>query len=241
MDSAILKSSYSSTIISVCSKQRGSSLKITIVYDNTTTRSDLTADWGWACFINTGRRNILFDTGGNGKILLENLKYLNIDPKSVDDIVISHPDFDHIGGLSAFLNANDKAVVHAPLSFRGIMYPNKVRNYDKPTEIYPGVFLTGELDKREQSLAITTTRGLVLVIGCGHPGIENIVHAVSEFGNVYAIIGGLHGFDKFEILEDIQKICPTHCTKHKKEIERLYPEKCIEGGAGKVLEFDDRK
>ena len=53
-------------------------MKITIVYDNTTTDKNLTADWGFACFIETSERNILFDTGGNGKILLQNLKTLNI-------------------------------------------------------------------------------------------------------------------------------------------------------------------
>ncbi len=214
-------------------------MKITIVYDNTTGRSDLKADWGWACFIETGSRNILFDTGGNGKILLENLRNLSIDPESIDDIVISHPDFDHIGGLSAILNTNEKAVVHVPFSFRGIMYPNKVHSYDKPAEIYPGVFLTGELDKREQSLAVSTAEGLVLIIGCAHPGVENIMDAVSEFGEIHAVIGGLHGFDKLEILEDVKHICATHCTKHKKEIKKMYPEKCFEGGAGRVFEFDD--
>lgn len=212
-------------------------MKITIVYDNTTDRSDLRADWGWSCFIETGKRNILFDTGGNGEILLENLRNLNIDPESVDDVVISHPDFDHIGGLSAFLNSNEKAIVHVPFSFRGIRYSNKVHFYKEPTEIYPGVFLSGELDKREQSLAINTAEGLVLIIGCGHPGVGNIMDAVSKFGNVYAVIGGLHGFNNLGILKEVSLICSTHCTKHKKEIKSLYPEKYIEGGVGKVLEF----
>jgi len=212
-------------------------MKITIVYDNITSKSGLIDDWGWSCFIETKEKNILFDTGGNGKILLENLINLNIDPKSVDDIVISHPDFDHIGGLSTFLNLNHKAIVHIPISFRGIRYPNEVKYYDKPTQIYENIFLTGELDKREQSLAIKTEKGLVLMIGCGHPGIGIIINSVSQFGKVIAIIGGLHGFDEFEVIENIDKICPAHCTKYKEKIKILHPKKYIENGVGEIFEF----
>ena len=212
-------------------------MKITIVYDNTTNKPDLIADWGWSCFIETEERNILFDTGGNGKILLENMLTLKIDPESINDIIISHPDFDHIGGLSTFLNLNHKAIVHIPISFRGIRYPNEVKYYEKPTQIYKNIFLTGELDKREQSLAIKTEKGLVLIIGCGHPGVSNIIDSISQFGNVFAIIGGLHGFNEFEILENIEKICPAHCTKAKEKIKLLYPAKYIEGGVGEIIEL----
>lgn len=212
-------------------------MKITIVYDNTTSKPNLIEDWGWSCFIETKERNILFDTGGNGKILLENLLSLKINPQSIDDVVISHPDFDHIGGLSTFLNLNRKAIIHIPISFRGIRYPNKVKFYDKPAEIYKNIFLTGELDNREQSLAINTEKGLVLLIGCGHPGVGKIIDSISEFGNVFAIIGGLHGFAEFEILENIEKVCPSHCTKYKEKIKSLYPEKYLEGGVGEIFEF----
>lgn len=212
-------------------------MKITIVYDNTTRNPDLLADWGWSCLVETQNRKILFDTGGNGKILLDNMLALKIDPTSIDDIVISHSDFDHIGGLSTFLNANPTAVVHIPISFRGIRYPNKILYYDEPAEIYDRIFLTGELGKREQSLAVKTANGLVLVVGCGHPGMVNIIDSVSHFGDVFAIIGGLHGFQEFEIMDQIEKICPAHCTRYKNKIQELYPEKYLEGGVGEVFEF----
>lgn len=211
-------------------------MKITIVYDNTTKRADLTADWGWSCYIETGRRNILFDTGGNGKILIENMRRLSIDPLSVDDVVISHPDFDHIGGLSAFLNLNPGADVHVPFSFRGIRYPNKVHYHSKPVEIHKGVFLTGEMG-REQSLALSTRNGLVLVIGCGHPGIKNIIDKISMFGNVYAIMGGLHDFHNLDVLKSAVLICSTHCTEQEEQIKKVYPENYIEGGVGTVIKL----
>jgi len=212
-------------------------MKITIVYDNTSLNDKLIASWGFSCFIEINNRNILFDTGGNGRILLENFMTLDINPEYIDDIVISHPDFDHVGGLSHILNLNQKAIIHNPISFRGIRYPNEVRYYDKPTEIYDNIFTTGELGKREQSLAFKTEKGLVLIIGCGHPGVRKIIDSISKFGNVYAIIGGLHGFNEFEILEDVDKVCPTHCTRYKEKIKLLYPEKYIEGGVGKIIKF----
>lgn len=212
-------------------------MKITIVYDNISLNNNLKADWGFSCVIENNNRKILFDTGGSGKILLENLASLNIDPSSIDDIVISHPDFDHIGGLATFLLLNETATIHIPISFRGIRYPNEVKYYDQPTKIYNNIFLSGELDKREQSLAIKTEKGLVLIIGCGHPGIGKIMDSVSKFGNIYAIVGGLHGFKEFEILKDVKFICPTHCTKYKAKIKSVHPKKYIEGGVGKVIKF----
>ena len=66
-------------------------------------------------------------------------------------------------------------IVHVPVSFRRISYPNEVKYYDKPAQIYENIFLTGKLDERERSLAIKTGKGLVLIIGCGHPGVGEII------------------------------------------------------------------
>jgi len=81
-------------------------VKIKILYDNTVFQSGLKPDWGFSCLVETPNRTILFDTGSNGSILLENMKKLDIDPLSIDEVFISHPHFDHVGGLSVFLNYN---------------------------------------------------------------------------------------------------------------------------------------
>jgi len=58
-------------------------MKITIVYDNTTSREDLQADWGFSALIEAKNTpKILFDTGANGKILLNNMEKLGIKPIS---------------------------------------------------------------------------------------------------------------------------------------------------------------
>jgi len=65
----------------------------------------------------------------------------------------------------------------------------------------------------------------------------HILDAARQFGKIYGIIGGLHGFSEFELFKDLDLICPNHCTQHKAELKRLYPEKYIEGGAGRIIEI----
>ncbi len=214
-------------------------MKITICYDNTSQYDHLVCDWGFSCIVETAGRTILFDTGGNGKILLENLRRMNIDPASFDDIFISHPDFDHIGGLSHILNENDRAIIHNPQSFRGVRYKNEVKYYGAPAVIYDNIFTTGEQGNREQSMVIVENDTAVVIIGCGHPGLRRILYITRGITGIdqVIIVGGLHDFDELEVLEPIKKVCPTHCTRRASEIKKLYPEKFLEGGVGTVLVF----
>ena len=115
-------------------------MKASIVYDNRSIREDLESDWGFSVFIETERGNILFDTGGDGDILLANMRAMDIDPGSVSDIFISHNHFDHIGGLAGFLNINKNVNVFVPESFRGVKRAKKVVSIDnKPREIYNNI------------------------------------------------------------------------------------------------------
>jgi len=58
-----------------------SKVKITIVYDNKVWKEGLEADWGFSCLVEDEKaQKILFDTGANGRILLSNMKKLDIDP-----------------------------------------------------------------------------------------------------------------------------------------------------------------
>ena len=54
----------------------------------------------------------------------------------------------------------------------------------------------------------------------------------------YAIILGSDEM-KTTIIYDrnLQLVCPTHCTQFKEEIKSLYPKKCVDGGAGQVVEI----
>jgi len=213
-------------------------MKLTIVFDNVVYKKNigLISDWGFSCFVETGKENILFDTGSKGNILLNNLNILGIDPKRVDKIIISHEHYDHNGGLLAILPYVNDVELYRLSDYNP---ENKFNLFtiDNSQKITDTIFSTGKLEGiiEEQSLVIKGEKGFYVLVGCSHPGIENILNSAKELGNVVGIIGGFHGFDNYSILEGLDLICPTHCTKHIKEIKKLYPDNYIEGGVGKVI------
>jgi 7,8-dihydropterin-6-yl-methyl-4-(beta-D-ribofuranosyl)aminobenzene 5'-phosphate synthase len=71
-----------------------------------------------------------------------------------------------------------------------------------------------------------TCNGLTVITGCAHPGLENILSLASNFGEIYGIVGGFHGFSRLEILKGARLIVPCHCTVRKREIFNLYPKTC---------------
>ena len=217
-------------------------MKITIIYDNQAWDPGLEADWGFACLIEApdGRR-LLFDTGANGALLLKNMARLGIDPKSIPEVVISHLHWDHLGGLPAFLEQNPQATVFLPASCPPPAKATRSVAVRGPCLITPLIGSTGELTGGEQSLVLAAGRGWTVVSGCAHPGVGAILKAASGFGRVTALVGGLHGFQEFELLKDLDLVCPCHCTRHIKEIRERYPDSFVSGGAGKVLEMEPGK
>lgn len=154
--------------------------------------------------------------------------------------------------------------------------------HDKPEEILPGVWLTGpvpriypeknyaagiEVDKgngwveddlpEDQSLVFNTSRGLVLLAGCGHAGIINTLQYAREFirpAPVDAAIGGFHLYNaKDEQLDwtadklkefQIAQILGAHCTG----IESVYRLRqrlglnrhtCVVGTVGAIFDLQD--
>ena len=212
-------------------------MKITIIYDNTAFQKGLRPDWGFSCLVEAHNRTILFDTGTDGNILLSNMEKLKINPKEIQDIFISHYHFDHTGGLSSFLKINNKVKLWIPPSFHPTVNVKEIIKVNKPTKLYEGIYSTGELEGIEQSLCIKTKKGIIVIVGCSHPGLDHILQRASQFGKVYGIIGGLHG-NPPELLRGLNLICATHCTQYKSKIKALYPNEYIEGGAGKIIELE---
>ncbi|MCD6115135.1 MBL fold metallo-hydrolase [bacterium] len=210
-------------------------MKITIIYDNTSFEKDLQSDWGFSCLVEEKDiPRILFDTGANGKILLSNMEKLKIDPLSIEEVFISHLHWDHVGGLSELLKTNPNIKkIYVPSSM-GLKNEVVLK---ESTKIHKNIFSTGELEGIEQSMGVITGKGVVLIVGCSHPYMGTILETARQFGEIYAIIGGMHGFSEFELFKDINLICPTHCTQHKKELKEIYPEKYLEGGAGRIIEI----
>jgi 7,8-dihydropterin-6-yl-methyl-4-(beta-D-ribofuranosyl)aminobenzene 5'-phosphate synthase len=92
-------------------------LRISVVYDNNPYKKGLTTSWGFACVIKGAEKTILFDTGADSTVLLNNMKQLGIDPKEIDVVVLSHIHGDHVGGLNGFLQENINVTVYLPATF----------------------------------------------------------------------------------------------------------------------------
>jgi 7,8-dihydropterin-6-yl-methyl-4-(beta-D-ribofuranosyl)aminobenzene 5'-phosphate synthase len=213
-------------------------MKITVVYDNCALRAGLGTGWGFSALIEPeGEPPILFDTGADGVILLRNMKRLGINPRRIGTIVISHHHYDHTGGLSDVVEVNKNARIYVPASITLRLPGQKVIPVSQPVRISETVFSTGELGRIEQSLTVKTTRGILVVTGCSHPGVGEILDAASRHGKIYGIIGGFHGFRDFARLNGLSFVCPCHCTQYKSELKGLYPDRYISCGAGLEVEF----
>jgi len=211
---------------------------VKIVYDITTTRDDLQSDWGFAAVIEVGGNRILFDTGADGKILMDNLLLLGIDPGTIRDVFLSHHHLDHTGGLTTFLRANANVRVIAPQSLRGVRRASEILHVGSAlTEIGPNLYSTGELSGIEQALLIVLPKGVVVLVGCAHPGLGLVLQRAASVGKIHAVIGGFHGFNQYELLKAVDIIVPTHCTEHQAEIETLYGDRCRRGGVGSFIEI----
>jgi len=201
-------------------------MRITIVYDNEA-NPGLKSDWGFSCLVEAAEEKILFDTGPTGEELIFNMERLNIEARSIDKIIISHEHWDHIGGLRALVEINSEVQVFKPDSCSELM------------QVSPGIHSTGPLGTsiREQSLIVSTRKGNIVVTGCAHPGLDNIIEQARQLGTIYGVVGGFHGFSELQILKGVGIIAPCHCTKFKKEIEREYPAQFREIKAGNVIEI----
>jgi len=215
--------------------------RLTVLYDNTAAAPGLQADWGFACLIEGMDKTILFDTGTKPGILQSNVKALGVDLKNVEAIVISHLHGDHTGGLESVLNANPRVTLYMPAALSEM--PEKARLsavgslnrpgttvvlVDKPMDVCPGVHLTGQLSgpPRIPEVALWLEKGTecVLITGCAHPGIVDVVRKATELSEKHmdAVLGGFHlmqtpAAEVERIIADmkaagVRRCGATHCT-----------------------------
>ena len=129
---------------------------------------------------------------------------------------------------------------------------------DRTTEIAPGVHLIalvsdkpGTLELRELSLAIETTDGMIVVVGCSHPGVDRIMQAVATIDpRILLVVGGLHLVvakdpeisSVVALLRDtyrVGQIAPGHCTGEPTftELRKVFGERYLYAGVGTRIEI----
>lgn len=207
---------------------------VQILYDNQTLEPRLHAGWGFSCLVD-GR--LLFDTGESGDTLLENMETLGIDPLGIQQIVLSHPHWDHTGGLASVRERIPRVPLYLPEgAIRGFPDQSDLRgalvHLCPGREALGGVATTGTFASRykgkampEQGLVVHGERGISLITGCAHPGILTMAKAVAAAypeDDLYALIGGFHLKDRgenevrrsFAALRGLgfKRIIATHCS-----------------------------
>jgi 7,8-dihydropterin-6-yl-methyl-4-(beta-D-ribofuranosyl)aminobenzene 5'-phosphate synthase len=141
----------------------------------------------------------------------------------------------------------------------GTVFPGaNIQLIDKTTELAPGITLIalvsdtpGTKEMKELSLAINTADGIVLVVGCSHPGIESIVAEAAKINpHIHFIAGGFHlvtaedpAIEKIvTTLHDTYKvdyIAPGHCTGEATfaALQKTFGDHYLYAGLGTTLDL----
>ena len=125
-----------------------------------------------------------------------------------------------------------------------------------PTEVAPGFWLfsvqsdvAGTREMNEVSMAIKTPHGLVVMVGCSHPGIEKILAAAAKIDSrIYTVFGGFHLVDMadaevssmvtgFRDKWKLERAAAGHCTGEFafSEFNRVFGSKFDHAGVGAVI------
>ena len=177
--------------------------------------SGLVGEPGVSYLIRAGGMRVLFDSGLSGarphSALARNAAMLGAGLGDLDAVVISHLHADHVGGLRA-MRRRTFAFAADPLEPRGVpaYVPTPMRHPRAdvaitagPRVIGPGMAVLPPLPRMlfwigyvtEQALVVNVAGfGLVLISGCGHPRIEQVLGVTERVLDVpiRGVVGGLH-------------------------------------------------
>jgi len=233
-------------------QERGDSagvVALTILYDNASVSDSVIADHGFSCLVESGGRSLLFDAGRSADKFIANVERLGVDCSRIGHVVISHIHDDHMGGLAEILASCSQPELVLPFSYPQFkneplgdraerdfqallerfrpLVSRIVRKKD-PVQIGDKYFTTGMIENEtyEHSLIVPTPKGLIVITGCAHPGIIEIVKPARELTkrDVHLVLGGFHlaPVDPAQvqaIARELRKLTkhvgPCHCTGEK--------------------------
>ena len=191
-------------------------LSILPLIDWYTADPELEGEPGVSYLIRADDTTILFDMGLNKNYehpspLLRNMEKLGVSFDEIDMIFISHNHLDHVGGMQnvkqgLFSPSAGYTNLHQMPAYVPVSITNPSATpivIDEPTKLADGIFSMGPIPRQlfflgwtpEQSLAINVEgKGIVLIIGCGHPTIQRIIDRKEMLFQqpLYGVIGGLH-------------------------------------------------
>lgn len=149
-------------------------LKVTVLVTNLAGDAhEGDGEWGFSALVEVDGRKILYDTGSSPEMALRNAKALKINLADVEDVVLSHNHYDHVGGLLVLRRElskiNPRAMSRVHVGAR-IFEPrwdvsgedhNGLKLikadylatggtflvHDKPVQLLPGVWLTGPVPR----------------------------------------------------------------------------------------------
>lgn len=222
------------------------SFDIKILYENSVIKEGFLSGYGLSILIyNHFTENyILFDTGSKGEILLNNIKQFELSPSDIKKVVISHNHREHIGGLDELYKANKDIEIYIPIENK-ITYQRKYNDakiigVSEFNEIDTNINSTGQLGTylKEQALFLKTIDNeIIILVGCSHPGLDEIIAKANAIASVKAVIGGFHNLRNFTCLQNIKFIGACHCTQFLDLIIERFPEQYSSISAGKSLTF----
>jgi len=230
---------------------------IRVIYDNYIRIEDLKPDWGYSIVIEGLDKEVLFDTGTKPDIFENNFRKMGINADRIDLLVISHEHGDHTGGIPAFVKLKRDIPVIIPEPFSDT-FKKKMLGLglepilvDEPAKICENLYSSGVFDYQipEHALILNSKKGLVVMTGCSHPGIVEMLKEIkSTFNkNVYMVFGGFHLLEKSEkemntILSEMKalgvvKCGATHCTGDSQieMFKRAFGENYFELGVGNTI------
>jgi len=241
--------------------QKAGELEIRVIYDNTSARAGVQEDWGYSAVVTFRGRRLLFDSGTKPELFVENLKKLDVAPASIEKAMISHEHPDHRNGIYLFYPMHKGLPVYFLDSFEKPAWDEAAKigmtpvRVTGPQELLPGMFTTGtvEGEPNEQSLAVETSKGIVMMVGCSHPGVVKMVQAVQKQrgkNSIRLLIGGFHMFRQEEAqiarqIEELRKlnvqtVRPAHCTGDLAHslFEKAWGAGYGKAGAGNIIRLE---